>query len=251
MIRTAYFRVYLPSSAVAGIPPYRPDPEGDAVVQTQSFMWDEVVSDDAIYTVWQGGQYVCPRNPRLRMLEGMLAFTRTHPELRLLSESERMEAAGELAVLRRASAHARGYILASAWHVPLRWFGAFHKDEREVYDHRTGPSIRYRTAIGEALDRVHWSASVLEASGFTEQVVDRVTDLEKWLSEFSADCMVELDYDEVARSFRDADLVFDESADDIRTSLLALEAGDYPGSGEAYERVARRWADAQSYTFSN
>lgn len=220
-------------------------------MQTDSFIWHDAVDDDAIYTVWQGSQYVCPRNARLRMLEGMLAFTKTHPEMRLLTDSERMEAAGELAVLRRASAHSRGYILASAWHVPLRWFGAFHKDEREVYDHRSGTSIRYRTTLGEALDRVHWSATVLESSGFADQVVDRVTDLEHWLSEFTADSMVELDYDEVARTFKDADLVFDESADDIRSSLLALERGDYPQSGEAYERVARRWADAQSYTFSN
>jgi hypothetical protein len=251
VIRTAYLRVYLPASSVAGIPPHRPDPDGSAVVQTDSFIWDEVVDDDAIYTVWQGTQYVCPRNARLRMLEGMLAFVKTHPEMRLLTDAERMEAAGELAVLRRSSAHARGYILASAWHVPLRWFGAFHRAEREVYEHVTGPSIRYRTTLGEALDRVHWSASVLEASGFTDQVVERVADLERWLSEFSADTMVELDYADVARTFNEADLVFDESADDIRASLLALEQGDFPMSGEAYERVARRWAGAQSYTFSN
>lgn len=243
--------MYLPSSAVAGIPPHRPDPDGGAVVQTRSFIWEELVEDDAIYTVWQGNQFVCPRNTRLRMLEGMLAFTKTHPELRLLDESERIEAAGELAVLRRSSRHSRGFILASAWHVPLRWFGAFHKDERDVYEHPSGASIRYRTTLGDALDRIHWSASVLEASGFTDQVVGRVTDLEQWLAEFTADSMVELDYGDVARIFKEADLVFDESADDIRASLLALERGDFTMSGESYARVARRWADAQSYVFSN
>lgn len=251
MIRTAYLRAYLPASSVAGLPPHRRSEAASRLYQTDAFMWDEATADDALYTVWEGHQYVCPRNARLRMLEGMLAFTKTHPELRLLDESERMEVAGELAVLRRSSVHARGYILASAWHVPLRWFSAFHRDERELYEGSTGPSIRYRTTLGEARDRVHWSASVLEASGFTDQVVDRVTDLEHWLSEFSADTMVELDYADVARTFKDADLVFDESADDIRSSLLALEQGDFTASGEAYERVARRWADAQSYTFSN
>lgn len=219
-------------------------------MQSDPFIWDEPTRDDAIYTVWQGSQFVCPRNARLRMLEGILAFTKTNPGMRLMSEDERMEHAAELAVLRRSSAHARRYILSSAWHVPLRWFSAFHKDERELYD-AGYPSIRYRTSLGEAIDRVHWAAGVLDAAGFADQVVERVTDLETWLTGFGAESMVELDYGEVATGFKEADLVFDESADDIRTSLLALERGDYNGSGEAYERVARRWADAQSYTYSN
>lgn len=88
-------------------------------------------------------------------------------------------------------------------------------------------------------------------SGFSEGVVERVKDLEGWLADFGADSMVELDYAETARGFSEADLAFDESADDIRSSLLSLERGDFEASGDAYERVARRWADAQSYTFSN
>ena len=251
MIRTAYLRAYLPSVAVVGLPPHREEDARRGLTKSDYFIWDESIADDAIYTTWNGNQYVCPRNTRLRMLEGILAFSKTHPGLPLLSDDDKRQYIAELAALRRASRHSQGFILSSAWHVPLRWFSAFKNTERVVYDAGGYSSIRYRTSLGEAVDRVHWAADVLDMSGFSEGVVERVKDLERWLMDFSADSMVELDYGETARTFSEADLAFDESADDVRTSLLALEQGDLQGSGEAYERVARRWADAQSYTFSN
>jgi hypothetical protein len=251
MISTAYLRIYLPAEAVGGLPPHRADAAPTRVSKTDAFIWDESTRDDALYTVWQGHQFVCPRNARLRMIEGILAFTKAHPALAMMSDDERMDHARELSKLRRSSTHARSYILSSAWHVPLRWFSAFTRAEREVYEAGGYSSIRYRTSLGEAIDRVHWSIGVLENAGFADQVIERVADLERWLTEFGPDSMVELDYGEVATTFRGADLVFDESADDVRASLLALEQGDGPGSADAYERVARRWADAQSYTYSN
>ncbi len=216
-----------------------------------AFLWQESTTDDAIYTTWQGSQYVCPRNTRLRMVEGILAFAKTNPGLPLLTEAERLAYVAELAELRRASRHARGYILSSAWHVPLRWFAAFTKPEREIYDLDGQSSVRYRTSVGEAIDRVHWAGTVTAEAGFSEGVVARLQQLENWLVGHEPESMIELDYGTTAREFSDGTLAFDESADDIRQSLLALEAGDYETSGEAYQRVAMRWADAQSYTFSN
>ena len=218
---------------------------------SDSFIWDEPTADDRIYTVWNGFQYVCPRNARLRMLEGVLAFTKTHPGFPIISESERLDMVADLAELRRRSRHARGFILSSPWHVPLRWFSAFKSDERELYEAHGFTSVRYRTSLGEAIDRVHWAAEVLDVSGFSDQVIERVKDLEHWLQEFGADSMIELDYDQAALVFSAADLAFDESAADVRESLLALERGDFAASGESYERVARRWAEAQGYTYSN
>lgn len=251
MIKTAHFRVYLPADRVGALPPARAHGSGSTVRHDGTFMWTESMADDAIFTVWQDAQYACPRNTRLRMIEGILAFTKTYPALQVVSESQRLELVGELAGLRKASNVSRGYILSSPWHVPLRWFAAFSPDERDLYETSTGPSIRYRTSIGEAIDRVHWSSTVLAKSDFPEQVVERVNDLERWLMEYSADSMVELDYGEVARVFSDGDLVLDESADDVRKSLLALERGDGETSQREYEAVASRWFMAQSFTFSN
>lgn len=251
MIKTAYLRVYVPADRVGPLPPARSATGDTAVRHDGTFMWTEPTADDAIFTVWQGEQYACPRNVRLRMVEGILAFTRAHPSVQVISEAERVGLVSELSDLKKSSAMSRGFILSSAWHVPLRWFSAFSPAEREIYNTEDGPSIRYRTTIGEAIDRVHWASTVLANAGFPEQVVERVNDLERWLMEYSAGSMVELDYAAVARVFSEADLVLDESAENVRSSLQALERRDGEASQRDYEVVASRWFAAQSFTFSN
>jgi hypothetical protein len=166
-----------------------------------------------------------------------------------VSEEERESFKRELAGLR--SADRRSHILASPWHVPLRWFGAFNPSEREIYERRDGLGIRYRTELGEAVDRIGWAVRVLDGAGFPEPVVEQVRDLERWLAEFPAGSMLELDYAAVAGHFADADLTFDESAADVRQSLEALESGDGEASRAAYGQVSRRWASRQALTFAN
>lgn len=220
-------------------------------MQNSRFIWDVPLTSDGFYTEWNSNQYVCPRNVRVRMIEGILAFAKTYPMMPTITETQRDEYMLELSRLRRQTPYSKSHILSSAWHVPLRWFTAFGSKERELYDASGRPSIRYRATVGDAIDRVRWARTVLDSAGFAEQVVGRVDDLERWLAGFTADALVELDYGAVAASFPEGDLAFDESADDIRTSLLALEADDFDASRDAYERVARRWATPQSYTYSN
>jgi len=251
MIATAYLRAYIPASQVGPLPPHREADRVGSITQNDRFLWQESLADDAFYAMWEGKQFACPRNVQVRMIEGILAFSNTYPAMPLLSEDERKGYNAELNRLRSESNYARGHILSSAWHVPLRWFSAFRASEREMYEGAKGTSIRYRTSAGDAIDRVHWARTVLEGAGFTDPVVERISDLERWISEFSADTMIELDYGSTAHTFPDAELVFDESADEVRTSLLALEAGDFAASRESYETVARRWAAAQSSIFSN
>ena len=251
MIATAYFRVYLPSVRVGGLPPHRDLNAVGELTVSKEFVWSEPTQDDAIYTVWQGSQYASPRNSRLRMLEGIIAFGGAAEGSMLVPENQRLSAIVELSKLKRTSALARSFILSSAWHVPLRWFSAFRATEREIYTEGDLTSIRYRTSIGEAIDRVRWATSVLESAGFPEGPIEHLTELEHWLADFSPDSMVELDYGRVSTLFQEGDLVFDESANDVRESLLALESGDFPKLGDGYQRVARRWASPQAYTFTN
>jgi len=248
MISTAYLRVYVPAGVVE-IPAFAGDPEERAVRTDGRFLWSEPVTDDAFHTTWNGVDYLCPRHVRLRMVEGILAFTGSFPKIPLVPEAEREALQAEIVVHRAAGR--RSHILSSAWHVPLRWFGAFAPAEREVYDRRNGLGIRYRTGLGEAVDRTTWAVQVLETAGFPDAVIGQVRDLETWLAAFPADSMVELDYDTVAEHFSDADLAFDESATDVRESLEALERGDGEASRAAYGRVARRWSARQALTFSN
>ena len=209
------------------------------------------MAEDAFAVDWQGRSYVCPRSPRLRLLEGLLASANANPGLPLLTDRERQRYQQELARLKRASPDARSHILTSPWHVPLRWFAAFRSDEREVYESGNGLVIRYRTGLSDAVARVGEVVTVLDDAGFAEGVVEQVRELEQWLSEFASDCMLELDYAGVAALFTDGDLVLDESSEDIRRSVAALERGDYEEAGEFYMAVASRWAPAQAVTFSN
>ncbi len=249
MISTAYLRVFITGGA-ANTVPYEQASAADRAIRSDGrFLWDESLREDAFVTVWNGVSYLCPRNTRLRMVEGVLAFSGTYPEIPLVSEEERESLKRELAGLR--SADQRSHILASPWHVPLRWFGAFSPSERDIYDRPGGLGLRYRTGLGEAVDRTGWAVRVLDGAGFPPPVVDQVRDLERWLAEFPAGSMLELDYATVADHFADADLTFDESAADVRESLEALEHGDGDASRVAYGRVAGRWASRQALTFTN
>jgi hypothetical protein len=251
MIKTAYLRVYLPVDGGGGWPAHT-DRDGNTSIYTSDrFVWDESLVDDALTIRWNGVDYQCPRFPRLRMLEGLLAFSNTFPMLPLLTEGERTGYADELAEIRDRTPRARSHILASPWHVPLRWFVAFRPSDREIYDRRGGISIRYRTTVGDAIDRVGWAARVLDNAGFSDPVVEQVRELERWISEFPADAVIELDYADVAELFSDGEVTFDESAVEVRASLEALERGDMDEAGESYMSVASRWAQRQALTFSN
>lgn len=249
MISTAYLRVYVEADGVDEMPHAESGRGGAPISSDGRFIWDEPLLEDAFSTTWNGVGYVCPRNARLRMIEGALAFSATYPRIPLIDDDERDSFKAELAGLR--SADRRSHILTSPWHVPLRWFGAFNPTEREIYDRPYGLGIRYRTDLGEAVDRIDWAVRVLDGAGFSDPVIDQVRDLERWLAEFPAGSMLELDYGDVADHFPDGELAFDESAADVRESLEALERGDGETSRNAYARVAQRWASRQALTFAN
>ena len=215
------------------------------------FVWHESTADDAFTVDWNGLSYVCPRFPRLRMLEGVLAFNRMYPGEALIPADTVQDAAAELARLRGNRPLARSHILTSPWHVPLRWFAAFHPDERDVYEAPFGLSVRYRTLFGAGADRIERAVRILDEAGFDDSVTSQVRDLDRWLEQFSRDAMLELDYSTVATLFTDGDVVLDESAADVGSSLDALELGDYEQAGIRYAAVATRWAPVQALTYVN
>ena len=250
MIRTAYLRSYLPQSTL---------PRYDRVTGAiaggwrgdQSFLWREPDSDDAFIADWDGNTYVCPRHFRLRKLEGMLAFNNAFPEAGLIPENQVADASAQLEALRDSTPSMRSYILTSPWHVPIRWFAAFLHDEREVLETESGLAIRYRTVMSSAMTRVERAAEIVAGAGFDPGVVGQLRSLSSWLDAFPDDGMLELDYGSVASLFSDGDLILDESAAEVASSLHALELGDLQRSGEYYERLVRRWGHAQSLAFSN
>ena len=251
MIRAAYLRVYVPSDRTARYPRHVEPIRRDVIEASDYFVWGEPASDDAFRIDVDGRTYLCPRSPRLRMLEGVLAFSNAYPASGLVPERVVRRAAAELEELRSDLPGTRSHILTSPWHVPLRWFIPFTPDQRELYETEAGTSIRYRTRLGRGRARVHRATETLDEAGFDPGVVEQVTDLARWLDEFTSDAMIELDYARVASLFSDAELAFDDSAEDVNASLDALGDLDYEGAGRHYAEVAGRWAHAQAVTYAN
>lgn len=251
VIRTAYLRVYVPADRAGTWSPHATPRFGTIVRASDHFVWGETVTEDAFAVEWQGHRYVCPRHARLRMLEGLLAFSAANPGSALLPDRTLRHAADELAELRSRRPEARSYILTSPWHVPLRWFIPFIPEQRDVYEDSNGLSIRFRTGVLLAIEPVTRAVEVLESAGFEDEVVEQVKDLERWLREFPSDAMLELDYATVAGLFSDADLVMDDSVEMVAASMDALERLDYDAAGRAYATVASRWAQAQALMYIN
>lgn len=250
MIRTAQLRVYMPVDRVGTFDPHL-DPRRAIVRVSDEFVWEGPTADDAYTAEWNDQVFVCPRYPRLRMLEGLLSFRDDHPGTTLTSELAVRRAAQEISRIRSSEPTARSYILTAAWHVPLRWFACFDPATRELYEAPHGTSIRYRTSVHEAAVRISRAVEILEDAGFADVLIQDVSDLEHWLREFAGDGLLELDYDDVARLFDDGSLAFDESGADINRSLSALERLEYDDASLAYAEVAGRWAPFQALAYVN
>ena len=256
MIKAAYLRVYLPAGNAPTMHEHRaPVLPGRVITIGDIGVWQESLVDDAFDATWEGRQWVCPRYPRLRMLEGLLAFRNAYPGMvgsMLAPERVVVNAAAELESLRDRRPDVRSYILTSSWHVPLRWFAAFRPEEREITETPEGATtVRYRTEMAEARRRLSRAIEVLDDAGFDDTVVGQVADLKAWLEGFVADSMVELDYGSVATMFSDGELALDESASDVASSLNALEEGDLDRAGAHYATAASRWAAPQAMLYAN
>ena len=252
VINAAYLRVYLPVERIGvPYPRHRPSFGRSAIAATEHLVWGESTTEDAFRAEFEGRDYLCPRSPRLRMLEGVMAFSHAYPTSGLLPERAVRHAAAELEALRSEMPAARSHILTSPWHVPLRWFIPFRPEDRTVYQLDGTTTARFRTLLGRGRPKVHRAAEVLEDAGFDDSVIEQVRDLARWLEEFTSEAVLELDYASVARLFDEADVILDDSAEEVAASLAALAEGDFDGAGRAYASVASRWAHAQALTFAN
>ena len=251
MIKAAYLRVYVPGDGSQE--PAEPAPPRLREVSEYGLM-SESLNDGVLVLDWNDTQYVCPRYPRLRLLEGLLGFRNAYPGLtaELLIPEEVAERAGaELEALQDRHPEVRSHILSSPWHVPLRWFSAFDPSERSVEERNGHSDILYRTTVAEANDRLTRALVILQGAGFQDAVIDQVQELHNWVGSFDGECMIELDYGGVAELFSDGALALDETAADIQSSLSALEAGNLDEASDHYAKAAARWAQAQALTYMN
>lgn len=245
MTKSAFLRVYSPEGSGSSDPV-------PGFVRRYGILSEE--EGDSHWTVeWNGRRLVCPRNLRLRVLESTVAFANAFRGLGagLIPEDAARAADRELKAYHRNHPEHRSHILTSAWHVPVRWFGAFDPSEKEVYEGPAGPSLRFRTDITRARSRIERARDVLTELGVFAGPAEELAQLLGWLGQFPDESMVELDYAGVSELFDPQDLVLDDSCEQVNQSIDALESGDMMRAGECYGRVVTRWAPAFSVTFSN
>jgi len=251
MISASYLRVYSPADRAEARSAASNQWRRNVVRADGHFMWAESDDDDAFKVEWNGSTLVCPRNGRLRMLEGIVAFGNVHPGAALLPAIAVQRASDELVAIKAGAPRARSHILTSPWQVPLRWFSAFDAEDRELYDVGSDVSLRYRTDLEAAAERVSDAVEIIDRAGFDDSLVEVVEDLERWLRGFPEGSMLELDYASVASQFTAVELAFDESVAQIRESLDALDQLDFELAGEKYAEVAARWVHAQALAYVN
>lgn len=204
------------------------------------------------------GQWlVCPWRNRLRVLVGLLAFRNSLPEGAdaWIPEDEAMKAAEELEAIRSAHPEVRPNIITSSWHVPLRWFIAFDDSERSMTETTTsaGPRMKvtYETDLRTAKTRLNRGLRILREAGMAESQCGPVAEVLDWLTEFSYDSVVELDYGTIAGLFDEQELRLDRSAGEIWSCLEALALGDYEESADRYNDLASWWNRVKSLESAN
>ena len=252
MTRAAYLRVYITADAsehpVFGY--VEPTVTSTRVLRSGKFgLLAEPLDDDGYVAEWRGEHYVCPRNARLRMLQGVVAFHAAYRDIGgayVIPEISARIAADELGRLFSERPNARSHILTSAWHVPPRWFLAFNADEKEIVEPRGATGVRYRAAIEPATRRIRRALVAVEAAGFDESITGEIAELLGWLDAFPRNSMLELDYATTAQFFSDSDLVLDDSAELVWMSVEALERGDFMEAQQHYFELVGRWHEAMA-----
>jgi hypothetical protein len=268
MIRTSYLRVYEPLDSFPATERYRweaQSAEDDAVDLLISRKWlitaalpsgetSSALDERAFVRRIDGRVLVCPWRTRLRMLTGLLAFRSAVPDEvadAFVPEMEAQQAARELAAMDERVPGLRSHILHANWHVPLRWFGAFEDTERIIVEDKGGLRLRYETSTHDARARLGRTLETLEGSDIDEGVSNAVRELVDWLSVFSDDGLVELDYGSVARMFEDEELLEDRSAAELWQCLQALEEGDRSRAGRIFATLSERWGEVRSLEILN
>ena len=272
VIKTAQFRVYLPEARVAPMP--ESDGGGGFGAHDRTYAISALsMSDDAIAAEWRGDRFLCPRTPRLRMLEGVLAVRNAYGRLGadgVVPERVARAAREELEQIQQEWPTARAHILTSAWHVPLRWFVPFVTSSRELVCDGDRLRIRYRSdqrvamanldtyrnLQGPKLSAEQLGATVVSSFPSVRGTLGHIVAAEwvwlrRWLGEFPTAAMVELDYGSVADLFGEEELVMDESASEVRAALDALNRGTVPSAIRHYHRVVSHWSDLAAISSKN
>ena len=187
--------------------------------------------------------YVCPMDLAARCWVAIASFTQDTDAMTraLFFVADHAESAQErLVAWRLTNPGAVPHIRDSTWGVPRTWFLLVTQDERERYDVDGESSVRFRTSIAAARERLRSAYTVLSAMIDDADLLAELGDLGHWLAAFSDDSRVEVDYAGAA-GLLGIELETDRSAAEIETALAAMGRRDFGAAGEAYRHFVERW----------
>lgn len=201
------------------------------------------------------GPLVCPLEIRARSAAALVTFLGdAHPALKnavldaggVPVEALRSRATAAIGDLSTSAAHT----LSTTWTVPLPWFVLFDPGMRRVklgkgrYDPER--EVSWRTTIADARHRARDVGDLLEAT-FGDSAPGRVlNETRRWLDNFHAGSVVELDYGGLVQLFADSILQADTTAEEVHDILDALRTGNVDELAELFADLRDFWGDLAS-----
>ena len=241
VIDVAYLRVYRPAEEVR-LPVAtggRDLPRlGAGVLTTESQL------ADAWEAEWGGRTWRCPRTPRRRMLESVVAHFRATERFGagMITRSIADSAQRELTRI-RAGVTTPAPSLTAAWCPPLRWFIAFDPDD--VVE----PMV-LRTSLELGISRLGEAAETSREMGLPSVLVEELEDLSAWMSAFGTG-MLELDYRDVGRLLDPVEQAMDDTVVEVNEAVAALADGDVEAATTCYGKALGRWAGAHAIGYGS
>ncbi|MFJ9781844.1 hypothetical protein ACIRSS_19830 [Amycolatopsis sp. NPDC101161] len=206
------------------------------------------------------GPFVCPLELRARSAAALVTFIGdAHPALKnvvldeggFTQETIRARTKSAMADLSTSAAHT----LSTTWTVPLPWFVLVDPDERRLVlgSGRDDPKreLSWRTTLADAQHRAREAGELLEQT-FGDSGPGRVLfETRRWLDNFHADSVVELDYGGLVQLFADPILESDNTADEVHDILDALRSGNVEELAELFSDLREFWGDLAAKERSN
>jgi hypothetical protein len=252
--RQVFWRRYVKEGRAVGLLE-GPGRQRTAVLEALGASWSRLpeLPDEAYVMETDETLLVCPWNLRIRVAEAaltardgvpsVLADAFVPPIFAGLAKTVVEDWRSGSRVLERGLPRVHEQV--ATWGVPLRWFVFVDLSERELSLRAGRRVLRYRTEIAKARRRAHRAHSVLRRTLGEAPITLAVEETARWLEEFHARSIVELDYGGLVNLLSDEALTDDDSPGLVAAGLAAVGRGEADSATASYERLVERWRAIQ------
>jgi hypothetical protein len=157
-------------------------------------------------------------------------------------------AAAFAAVSRRADPAARGrhpHILTCSWHVPLQWLVLFSEEGRQERP------LSFLTPMADARRHLARALAIVRRTPTDFLPARRIENVGRWLEEFHARSVVELDYGGLLPIVSDDEVGPGNSVALMRAALAAIREGHNEQGLAGLTAIHDRWAGVRAFERAN